>query len=274
LDRNYPSGYQKDVWYHEILYINSTEYSFSTGMKILFQCDASNNEDMVYIDQVYINATSMGRHDYEFTRFSSTDIDPRTPSYSIGGTGDFDPDYAAFNRTGVDLSNYEDVIVSVWYSYKNTEATDFFGLYYYDNNAWFPIFEVADPEMSGGQINWTHAEIDVPDSLDTLILQFRWMTSSIAEYVAIDDLEITGRPTGGANYTGLIDEFRIYTRVLTAEQIYQNYLCTKDGYSNKSVIVAEETIYGDIWICQVTPNDSIQDDQIFESDPIQIGMYP
>jgi hypothetical protein len=36
-------------------------------------------------------------------------------------------------------------------------------------------------------------------------------------------------------------------------------LCTKDGSSDVSVIVSEETRLGDIWFCYVTPNDGFQD---------------
>ncbi len=125
LDRNYPSGFSKDTWYHETLYINETDYNFPNDMKIRFECIAEGNNERVFLDEIYVNAT-------------------------VG-------------------------------------------------------------------------------------------SSSIA------------------NFSGLIDEFKIYNRKLTAEQIYQNYLCTKDGESDKSVIVSEETILGEIWGVTIIPNDSNQD---------------
>ena len=125
LDRNYPSDYSEDTWYHEILYINETEYNFPSNMRILFECSAEDDNERVFFDQIYVNAT-------------------------VGSSGI-------------------------------------------------------------------------------------------------------------ANLSGFLDEFKIYNRSLSAEQVYQNYLCSKDGFTNKSVIVSEETILGEIWSCTVTPKNSLQD---------------
>ncbi|MBN1280423.1 MAG: hypothetical protein JXA00_02115, partial [Candidatus Thermoplasmatota archaeon] len=273
LDTNYPSGYAKDVWHHTIVYINETEHTYPTNMRLRFMCDASYDNDRVYFDQIYINASSYGRIECDFDRLPSTALTPRTGSYSLGGSGDFDPEYAAFNRTSIDLSLYTDVELSVWYSYKDTEAADFFGLYYYNLTHWTPIFEIHTPQ-SAGQFPWTEATVSIPDEIDDLIIQFKWMTSSTTEYVAIDDLVITGLPQAGENnFTGLIDEVKIYPRVLSIEQLYQNYLCTQDSTSarNVSVIVAEETVEGETWQCFVTPNDGVYDYAIKDSNTIEIG---
>jgi hypothetical protein len=79
------------------------------------------------------------------------------------------------------------------------------------------------------------------------------VTSSENEYVAIDDLEIRGSAIGNMNFSGIIDSVAIYERSFSEEQIYQNYLCTKDGGSSISAIVSEETIVGQYWSCVVTP---------------------
>jgi len=47
-----------DQFYHETVWINETSYTFPTNMQIKFTCDAGNNIDDVYIDEVYVNATS------------------------------------------------------------------------------------------------------------------------------------------------------------------------------------------------------------------------
>ena len=136
----YPSGYAKDVWYHKIIYINESEgYDFPIDMKIKIQCDASNNRDKVFIDQLYVNAT-----------------------------------------TGV---------------------------------------------------------------------------------------------TETSNFSGQIDEFCIYNRTLSAEQIYQNYLSTKSGLSSNRVIVSEEATLDDVWQCTVTPNNAVIDDVAVESNTLQIESY-
>lgn len=212
---------------------------------------------------------------YFFDRLASDSITPRTGSFSIGGSGDFDPRFAAYDRNSINISEYSNVKVSVWYSYKNTECTDEIGLYYWDGSGWEPIFEDFCPDVGeGNQLDWTYAEANIPDSIDELTLELLWSTSQWREYVAIDDLQITGTSDQGIdNFSGLIDDFKIYNRVLSDEQIYQNYLCTKDGLSDKSVIVSDETTVGQIWRCDVTPNDSTQDDSTVQSNSLQIIGY-
>jgi len=269
----YPSGHSKGIWYHQIIYINESDYTFPTNMRLRFQCDAYGDNCLVYIDQIYLNATSYGRLECDFNLLPSSALAPHSGSFSIGGNGDFDPEYALFNRTALDISNYLDVRVSVWYSYKNTDSNDFLGLYYKNNSQWVPIFEVPNPQ-SAGQKPWTQVTADIPKSLGSLILQFKWRSTSASEYLAIDDLEITGIPRSGEiNFTGIIDEVKIYPRQLSPEQLYQNYLCTKNGNSSRSVLVSEEIQIDEIWKCFVTPNDGTQDDVTTESIPLYIIHY-
>ncbi len=274
LDINYPSTYTKSVWYHTVVYINESNYRFPVNMRLRFQCDASYDDDLVYIDQIYINATSYSRIECDFNLLPSTTFTPYTGSFSIGGSGDFDPEYAAFNRTGIDLSGYSNVKISVWYSYKNTESNDFLGLYYRNGSQWKPIFEVTNPQMVGGQKPWTQVQFDLPKSLTVLRLQFKWRTTAANEYMGIDDLEVTGvRLAGEVNFTGIVDEVKIYPRALTPEQLYQNYLCTKDGDSTRSVIVSEEIRLDQYWKCLVTPNDGMYDDSTTESNILFVINY-
>lgn len=268
--------YSNDIFYHTVCYVNETSYPFTDQATFRIQCDASDDYDDVYLDQIYVNATTGYRVDYDFNLRDASALNPNTGSYSIGGTGDFDPEYAYFNRTGIDISGYKDVTLSVWYSYKSTTSTDKLGLYYKAGSNWVTIFNVTNPQIGEGNqlLPWVNVQVQIPNYVDDLVLQFRWSTSATSKYVAIDDLEITGIPLGGEyNFSGLIDEFHIYNRALSAEQIYQNYLCTKDGYSDKSVIVSEETVLGDIWKCTVTPNDITGDDTPVESNTLQIVGY-
>ncbi len=70
-----------------------------------------------------------------------------------------------------------------------------------------------------------------------------------------------GRNYSGSNgnFTGTIDEVKIYNISLSATQIYQLYFDTKDGYSSSQTIVSDETVVGENWTCSVTPNDGIED---------------
>ncbi len=71
---------------------------------------------------------------------------------------------------------------------------------------------------------------------------------------------IIGQKTDeSSGWNGSIDEIYVYDFNVTEDHIYQQYLCAKDGVSNVSVLVSEETSIGDKWSCYVTPNDGFQD---------------
>ncbi|MBE3136948.1 MAG: DUF2341 domain-containing protein, partial [Thermoplasmata archaeon] len=75
-----------DVFYHKIIWINETKYTFPKDMKIRFQCDASDDSDHVFIDQVYINATTaQGSHYYYNTSY----IEPGTYHYYLWAQDQF-----------------------------------------------------------------------------------------------------------------------------------------------------------------------------------------
>jgi len=86
-------------------------------------------------------------------------------------------------------------------------------------------------------------------------------------------LNIGQQTDSSRKWMGYIDEFMIYDRQLSGEQIYQYYLCTKDGPTDQTVMVSDETNIGDIWQCIVTPNDGTQDDDPVESNTLQIINY-
>jgi hypothetical protein len=269
----YPSVYTKGVWYHQVVYVNESDYRFPSNMRIRFQCDALGDNCLVYFDQIYLNVTSYGRIECDFNILPATAITPHSGLFCIGGDGDFDPEYAIFNRTAIDISHYTNVKISVWYSYKNTDVNDFLGFYYKNNTQWVPIFVVSNPSV-GGQQPWAQVVISIPKSISSLVFQFKWRSTSTLEYLAIDDLEITGVPLGGENnFTGVIDEVKIYHRELSQEQLYQNYLSTHNGYSAISVLVSEELHIGELWKCLVIPNDSTMDDAATESNIITIIPY-
>ncbi|MBW8002451.1 MAG: PASTA domain-containing protein [Planctomycetes bacterium] len=59
---NYISGtnFSNDTFYNETIIINEGTYTFPTDMKIKFRCDAGQNGDDVYIDEVIVYAKSGG----------------------------------------------------------------------------------------------------------------------------------------------------------------------------------------------------------------------
>jgi hypothetical protein len=74
-------------------------------------------------------------------------------------------------------------------------------------------------------------------------------------------------------WLGYIDEFQVYGHILSASQINQIYLGSKDGFSNKRVLVSEENTLGDVWQVAVTPNDGTQDGVTVASNTLQIVSY-
>lgn len=263
-------------WYHFTVYVNESEYNFPTNMRVRFRSDANWYQDHFFFDDIYVNASGgEDRIEFDFNRLDVSDIIPNNGVYSIGGTGNIAVDYAAYNRSGIDIAGYTNIELSVWYSYEDTEYDDFLGLYYLDDQQWIPLFEDDNPQIGSGQSDWVQIISAIPDDIDTLYLQFKWLTSSTSEHVAIDDLVITGEiPAGEDDFIGLIDELKIFNRVLSAEQIYQEYISSKDGLSSCSVIVAEEINYGDDWRCFVTPNDSITDGELYFASAPTIDSYP
>ena len=244
------------------------EIIFSTGFETQVEEDAWSKDTS--------RSTAYWWENYNFERLANDSISSHSGTYSLVGTGDFDPRFVAYNRDGIDISGYSDVKVGIWYSYKSTEGDDDFGFYYQNGSSWVPIFEDFNPDIGeGNQLDWTYAESNIPESINNLVLEFYWSSSSAREYMAIDDLLITGISDSGCigNFSGYIDEFHVYDHCLSGEQIHQNYLCSKDGDTSCSVIVSEETSVGQVWSCTVIPTDGFVDDDWVTSNSIQIISY-
>ena len=215
-------------FYHETIWINESEYNFPSNMQIKFICDAHNNNNDVYIDEIYVNATfgntlTIFQTSFEdSSELSNWTLDPtrttagsgyileldndgtigsRTGLNYLAGTGNFDPLYAAYNIT-IDITNYTNVSVSVWYSFEDTETDDEFGFYYWNGLDWVEIFEDLTPQTyyPTYQEPWTNALVDIPNSIDILVLQFWWSTSSTAEHLMIEDIAITGEQPSSSNW--------------------------------------------------------------------------
>jgi hypothetical protein len=60
-------------------------------------------------------------------------------------------------------------------------------------------------------------------------------------------------------FQGLVDEVRLYPFEVTPAMVNQRYQDTKDGLSTSSTISKYDTLVGESWRCQVTPNDGLTD---------------
>lgn len=187
-----------------------------------------------------------------------------------------------YHTNGIDVHNtgYTSIKIDFWFYSHGLESWDYddFRVYYHDGNSWNKVgdYDVGD-EFENDQFYhetiWVN-ETDYTFPTNMKIL-FESHSNSDEDDIYIDEIYVNAT-TGSkevSNFSGLIDEFHIYNRVLSDEQAYQNYLCTKDGYSDKSVIVSDETLVGNIWSCIVTPNDGTQDDDFVESNSLQIVGY-
>ena len=125
---------------------------------------------------------------------SENTINAYEGSKVLAGSGSISSE-AWYKRNSLDISDYHNVMVSVWYSYKSTEAADSFSLYYKDGSNWVEIFNVPDPAIGNGyQSEWQNAMVNIPDDVDSLVLQMRWKSSQSTEYLMIDSVDVQGIP--------------------------------------------------------------------------------
>jgi hypothetical protein len=74
-------------------------------------------------------------------------------------------------------------------------------------------------------------------------------------------------------WLGYVDEFRVYDRELTPNQIYHQYLRTSMGIIDFDILVAQETRVGERWKCIITPNNGFEDDVAIISNTLTITNY-
>ena len=70
-----------------------------------------------------------------------------------------------------------------------------------------------------------------------------------------------GSARAGSNryFKGMLDEIKIYRRALTPAQVQQRFTESRNGQTSSATIVSQETSSGQMWYCQVIPNDKYQD---------------
>jgi len=71
-----------------------------------------------------------------------------------------------------------------------------------------------------------------------------------------DGLEFGHGTTSSRFWMGYMDEFKIYDRTLSANQIYQDYMSSSVGIINNAIIVAQETRISEEWKCIIIPNNA------------------
>ena len=142
--------------------------------------------------------------------------------------------------------------------------TVFWGIESAVDGDWYDIWDTTTTVLETGE--WSHI-ICTYESGPGLTIYINGMQSvnlPVTGNIDYDPdeqlfLGYDGGGTSNRYLTGTLDEVRIYPVALTSAQIFQRYMETKDGLSNSSTIVPQETTPGEVWSCEVIPNDSWQD---------------
>ncbi|KYK29860.1 hypothetical protein AYK20_04845 [Thermoplasmatales archaeon SG8-52-1] len=178
----------------------------------------------------------------------------------------------------VDTEGYTSITVDFWFRAQSMESNEDFWVRYFDGSDWITVADYdSGDEFENGQfyhkIIWIN-ETDYTFPSDMKI-RFQCDASSDEDDIYIDQVYINASKGNNllSNFSGIIDEFHIYNKRLSEEQVFQNYLLTRDGFVNVSVIVSDETLLGQIWRCIVTPNNGLLDGTVVESNSLQIIGY-
>ena len=78
---------------------------------------------------------------------------------------------------------------------------------------------------------------------------------------------------GSHSFKGCVDEFYVYNYARSPQQVYQDYLDTRDGSSDHRTLKSSEARLGDAWSCTIIPNDSLEDGKPIESNVLIIEAY-
>lgn len=118
---------------------------------------------------------------------------PKAGNYMLSGTGNFDPNLVRYERTAIDVSDYENIIIGYSMSSEDTESGDRIEFYYYDGSSWEICDGTVDRSASTCS-GWEDFECNVvlDDGTTDLVLGVAWETSSTSEHAFWDDISITG----------------------------------------------------------------------------------
>ncbi len=158
--------------------------------------------------------------------------------------------------------------------------TLFFGITSSSDNQWHEVSNTATAVLAKGV--WHHVVctyksgpgltifIDGSERVNQVLTGT--ITPGPGESVYKQPLFIGYDGGGGSNrwLNGTLDEVRVYPRALSQSQILQRYIETSGTLSNSSTIVTQETSQGEIWTCQVTPNDSFSDGETKSSNSLTL----
>ena len=230
-------------------------------------------------------------------------------SGKIGGAYNFDGvnDYIQMGSAGDNQQNTS-FSFSVWYSrnIKDTVNADgIFGDWRWDSdgqlrNGWILRYFINTDDLgfileylnstggikeksvscsASGLNQWYYASGSVDVSTGAMRLYLNGVqcgSTTITDITQLNGaydypLRMGYSPVNTGYFNGSIDEVKIYNYSLSPEQVWQNYIDSNFSYSNSWTIVSNETSNGDVWICEVTPNDATEDGTSLNSSSLTLG---
>ncbi|MBN2603522.1 MAG: type IV pilin [Candidatus Thermoplasmatota archaeon] len=202
---------------------------------------------------------------------------------NVRGNSDVDSGITWLISPTIDLSGLAEAEIkyAIWYTnnFGQYPNNDYFRVYISDDDgsSWILVDSIGpNTPLPERWIEYSFKAEDYINLNNQVKIRFEASDLGAGSVVeaGVDGILVTGlQILNENNLTGFVDELHIYNRVLSGEQIYQNYLCSRYGDTSRSVIVSDETNFGEIWICKVTPNDGILDDIEFESNQLVIVNY-
>lgn len=118
---------------------------------------------------------------------------PTSGTYMLSGTGNFDPNLVRYERTAIDVSGYESILIEYSMASEDTETADRIEFYYYDGSSW-ELCNVTVGRNGNTCAGWE--DFICPVSLDSgttdLVIGVAWETSATNEHAFWDKINITG----------------------------------------------------------------------------------
>jgi hypothetical protein len=141
------TNFANGLFYHQTAYVNKSDYTFPTNMKIRFRCDASSDSDDIYIDEVRVEALSE----------------------ADGTVG------SGYLQTPLlDCSDSAETYVEFWYYNHFSDGNCL--LQCFDGNSWNTIADLTTLPTD----QWNHYENTLTDNkYQTSNFRLRWLTSDV-----------------------------------------------------------------------------------------------
>jgi hypothetical protein len=215
-----------------------------------------------------------------------------TSSGAVGGAYTFDDQNDYIHVPNLDEFDTSNFSVSLWYKFTGSSDYTYDGLIHSDRNGYSGGFRVLVRNDTGAPYIQVNGSALNAITASGSYAQNQWHhVVGVFNYQAgIFKLYVNGQEKGSAAplnpgntsaswvnigyaqwyFNGSIDDVRLYNQSLSASQIYQLWLDTKDGFSRNATLVSAELALESNYTCEVTPNDRYEDGLTKNSSTMQM----